>query len=341
MQQYKYVYLLFLGILFLVAFGCRQEKKPDISFYYWRSKIDLSDKERDILNDNQVSQLYVRYFDIKLNESGKPVPETTITGNLDNSQQIKIVPVVYIRNNVFAKADSLALSQLPQQTASLIKQINEHFGKNPEEIQFDCDWTVGTKDKFFAFLRQFKSVYPVRLSSTIRLHQLKYPRQTGIPPVEKGVLMYYNMGDIAIDTLNSVYEQSIARKYLSGAKPYALPLEVALPIFGWGIRIREGAVNQLLSKLSAVELEENKHFRKEAKNRYQAVKSCFFKGFYFKQGDIIKIESIEEKQLLEMAEDLKKGLNQPIQEIIFFDLDTLNTNNYDHKIFKKVADRIR
>ncbi len=323
----------------LVTYSCNHHSSTQISFYYWRSAIALNKNEQKVLIDNGVKKIYIRYFDVSLNDMNEPIPETPIKGDA-KFENTEIVPVVYIKNNVFEKADSNRLKELPTNIFSLIEHIDQQFGTHPHEIQFDCDWTMGTKGKFFDFLKQFKAKYSYKLSATIRLHQFKYPNQTGIPPVDEGVLMYYNMGKIEADSLNSVYERQIALHYLENARPYPLTLNVALPIFGWGVRIRDGKVIQLLSKLSDRELENNNHFNKLQKNQYKVIESCFFKGFYFKQGDIIKIETIQEDQLLEMAKDLKKHLNKSFKEVIFFDLDTVNTNRYDKEIFKKVADRI-
>jgi hypothetical protein len=333
-----------LPAIALVSFffvGCQEEKKADVSFYYWRSQIALSEKEQEIMDSNHVSELYVRYFDIKLDEANRPKPEASILGNLSRQKELDIVPVVYIKNNVFEKSSSSELNALPENTISLIHQINTHFEVIPKEIQFDCDWTPTTREKFFSFLKRCKALYPVLLSATIRLHQLKYPIQTGTPPVDKGVLMYYNMGEIAADTLSSVYERHTARQYLSGVKPYRLPLDVALPIFSWGVRIQNNTVYQLISKLNASELNGNKHFEKIDRTRFLTVTPCFLRGSYFRQGDIIKIESIGEEQLLEMATDLKNSLKSTVGKVIFFDLDTLNTNKYDSEIFKKVATSLR
>lgn len=333
---------IFLIVILLIwGSSCRQGKKTDISFYYWKSTIAQNEKEADVLRQNDVSDLYLRYFDITLNERNQPVPEAPLQGNMYKNINVNVIPVIYIRNNVFKKADEKNLALLAKDCAAFIREMNSHFGTAPHEIQFDCDWTSGTRQKYFRFLQLFKKEYPIRLSATIRLHQYKYPAITGVPPVEKGTLMYYNMGEIASDTLNSVYDRKKAVRYLTPKSPYPIPLNVALPIFNWGVRIRNGKVVQLLSKLSEREIAADTHFRKLTGKRYENIQSCFFHGFYFKKGDVVKIESISSRQLLEMADDLKKGIKTGIKEIIFYDLDTLNTNKYEKNIFQEVADRIR
>ncbi|MGG2305049.1 hypothetical protein ACE4Z6_26875, partial [Salmonella enterica] len=93
--------------------------------------------------------------------------------------------------------------------------------------QIDCDWTLGTKEKYFSLLKRIKERMALPLSCTIRLHQVKYQAKTGVPPVDRGMLMYYNMGHVegATET-NSIYDPANADKYVSYVKDYPLPLDV-------------------------------------------------------------------------------------------------------------------
>lgn len=329
---------LFFTALFVFT-SCDKSKDISIAFYYWRSNINLNNNEIRTLAENHVSELYLRYFDVTLNEQSIPVPESPLTGELPENKKFEVVPVIFLKNNVFEKSDSTQLNDLPKNILSLVKKIDRQLNVRPKEIQFDCDWTLKTKDRFFRFLKDFKQMYPVKMSATIRLHQYKYPKMTGIPPVDEGVLMYYNMNEINADTLNSVYDRNTGLRYLKHTSPYPLPLIPALPIFSWGVRIRDGRPIQLLSQLSLGELEKSNLFRKLQTNRYQVVKSGFFRSIYLKQGDILKMESVSEQQLMEMTSDLKKYVRKPFRKVIFFDLNTLNTARYDSDIFKKVAHR--
>ena len=87
-----------------------------------------------------------------------------------------------------------------------------------KELQIDCDWTESTRDKYFHLLSTLRNELERNkqiISATIRLHQVKYAAITGIPPVHRGMLMYYNMGKINATDNNSVYDKKIAEKYIS------------------------------------------------------------------------------------------------------------------------------
>lgn len=336
-RRYSFAILILYVILLT---GCKHKPTPDISFYYWKSQVKIGAYESKVLEENSTRKLYVRYFDVDINpEVGIVTPIAMVIGN--KLPPIKIVPVVFIKDRVFDKLSDSDVDSLSRNVARLITKINGRFGINPAEVQFDCDWTIRTKDRFFHFLRRYKELTNLQLSATIRLHQVKYPERTGIPPVDKGVLMYYNMGSINAGNGSSIYDRKIAQKYNSSLSLYPLPLDIALPIFTWGIQIRQNQVVHLLNKMNESHFIGDSHFTKKGNNRYLTVVPCFKGGYYFKRGDEIKIETISAKDLKMMVKDISKNIRQQPQSLIFYDLDSINIQQYDEKIFQKMANRMR
>ena len=329
--------LLLLTILF--AASCSEQATRPISFYYWKTSFHLNKYEKQTLSDNAVQTLYVRYCDVDLEPgetSAKPV--ATITFDT-TTHTYHIVPVVFIKNRTFIKTDSAAVTALADSVFRLVSQINSTQKINPPEIQFDCDWTETTKMNYFLFITRYRAISKQRISCTIRLHQVKYPATTGIPPVDRGVLMYYNMGSINAGPERSIYEKSIAGKYNSFISAYPLPLDVALPIFSWGLKIRNGRVTGLLNKIYFRHFENDSNFKYINKNFFTAVHPCFKAGYYFAQGDAVKIEQVSTSDLLEMADDINRNSNNNINNIIFYDLDSANLVQYEKNLYKKVVDR--
>jgi hypothetical protein len=183
-------------VLFLLFFGCLNNPKPTVSFYYWKTVFKLSTLEKDILKENEVSKLYIRYFDVDMKENSLlPVLPIIFKDNVEN---FEIVPVVFIRNEVMLN-DDVNLEDLGTKIRNLINQINKKNKINCKEIQIDCDWTMRSKDNYLKFITLFKKKYKGILSATIRLHQVKFSEKTSIPNVDKGVLMFYNMGKVSSD----------------------------------------------------------------------------------------------------------------------------------------------
>lgn len=327
--------IILFGIVIGFLFSCQQQEKPNVSFYYWKTIFRLSPKEKNSLTENQVKRIYVRYFDIDLNpKTNQPYPRSPILFE-EKAGNIEIIPVIYIKNRVMLDA-KLNVSELAQKANDFVNQINKKNNIQIQEIQIDCDWTLESKDNYLRFIEIFKKVSAKKLSATIRLHQIKYFKKTLIPNVDRGVLMYYNMGKIAPDSLNSIYDRNIASRYLSSLKKYPLPLNIALPIYSWGIHVRDGKIIGLRNKINDNNLKSNRNFVLTKNNWFICKASTFAAGIFYKENDQLKIEKISTQDLLEMANDLKENIDQNPKEIIFYDLDEFNSKNYENDIFEKV-----
>ena len=323
-----------LLLLFLTA--CSKKDQPIISFYYWKTNLKFSETERTALKDNEVHKLYVRYFDIGLDpQTQQPFPVSPVHF-YENVQGFEIVSVVFIQNKVMLEK-YLDVEDLAKKTIHLITEINSKNKINCTEIQIDCDWTLNSKDNYLKFIEQIKKLSKKKLSATIRLHQVKYFKKTKIPNVDNGVLMFYNMGSIAPDSLNSIYSRKISEKYLKSLKKYPLHLDYALPIYSWTIHIRNQKVLGLRSKLNSSELKKDKNFEQVSSIFFRVKQSNYKNGVYYQENDLLKTETISPEDLKEMAEDLDDNKAQSPKEIIFYDLDEFNINNYEKNIFKQVV----
>lgn len=295
----------------------------------------FSETEKEVLEQNNVRKLYVRYFDIGLHPETKlPIPISPIHFQ-ENMQQFEIVPVVFIQNRVMLEQNP-DIEDLAQKTIHLIDEINKKNKIVCSEIQIDCDWTLKSKDHYLKFIERFKKLSQKKLSATIRLHQVKYFKKTKIPNVDHGILMFYNMGTIAADSLNSIYDKKISEKYLESLKKYPLHLDYALPIYSWAIHIRNQKVLGLRSKLNFSELKKDKNFEQISPIFFRVKQSNYKNGVYYEENDLLKTETISSENLKEMAEDLSEYSAQTPKEIIFYDLDEFNLNNYEKNIFEQV-----
>ncbi len=265
------------SLLLLLLLGCSDKK--EIAFYAWKSKCEI---KKDFSYP-----LYVRVLDF-----GDRVIKTTCSH--------PHIPVVYIDNNILKKIS--------------IQKINNTIYKTvkSDKLQVDCDWTKSTKEKYFKFLKLLKKRYK-KLSVTIRLHQLKYPKQTGIPPVKNGVLMFYNMSDfLNPKTKNYILDLDIAKNYLKKFKNYPLKLDLALPLYSQATIIRDDKVIALIDDIRKKDLDN--FLKKIDKNHYKLIKTHYFKGKLFYKGDVIRVDEVS-------LDELKKALSLipfDFKRIIFF-----------------------
>jgi hypothetical protein len=231
--------------LFVFLFLAQKEKQVRRS-NYWQTNFNINKEEHQTLNELNCSELYIRLFDIDIkNDSIVPLG---IIKNLDSfPNNLQLIPVVFITNRTFIETKPENIKQLAINTHSKISSLLKQANKSCKKIQIDCDWSQGTKHNYFQFLKQFKALdTTLQLSCTIRLHQVKYPTITGIPPVDEGTIMYYNMGKLN-GKENSIYNSTDANKYIESIAYYPLKCSIALPIFSWGKVERDSKIINLIN----------------------------------------------------------------------------------------------
>ncbi|HTR28062.1 MAG TPA: hypothetical protein VMH27_02260 [Puia sp.] len=230
-----------------------------MSFYFWDTSFVLDSVERNILRDNQVRTLYVRYFDIDWPTADTaPLPEDLFSYG-SSPAGYTIVPVVCIRNRVFERLRPAEVRTFAADVYARVRLINETRHITNQEIQFDCDWTGKTRQNYFAFLREYYAVSVQTVSSAIRMFQLRYSEKTGVPPVDHGVLFYFNLEASDTGDKRSVYERAVAHRYTPSLRSYPLTLDVALPLFSTGKEKRDG--EDLLEIVTDINRHSNHHIR--------------------------------------------------------------------------------
>lgn len=281
----------------LLLWSCREKQAPPkAAIYHWKSSLTLDEGDRKKLDSLGVERLYLRFFDIDRYEN-KLKPISVLELRSLPPEGMDIVPCVYITNRAISFLPDTAVESLALHVYSKIKKLAQPI-KNPiSEIQMDCDWTESTAKKYFAFLQTLKTLCEQdrwKLSATIRLHQVKYREKTGIPPVDYGMLMFYNMGDLPSETeSNSILNLTTAEKYTGRLGEYPLPLDLALPLFSWGVQFRSGEMEALRSSWNKEEMEKDTLFEKQSGNWYRARENSLFKGQYILKNDRVRIEAVD------------------------------------------------
>ncbi len=124
--------------------------------------------------------------------------------------------MVFIRARALGHLDGPATAALAENIWRKVSEMVPRLGRRSGELQFDCDWSDATRDRFFALLTAVgERARPagITLSATIRLHQVKYRERTGVPPVERGMLMFYNMGRVdAAPGTNAIFDPAAAER---------------------------------------------------------------------------------------------------------------------------------
>lgn len=323
---------LFLSALVLLV-SC-EKKHSNYSFYHWKTNAEYTPRIAAALDSTKAEKIYLHYFDIE-NKNDDNIFPTYVVQNIDEKyNDFEIIPTVYISNSVLLNKN-LVVQKLAEKVEKLINQISlAHFKNEPTEIQIDCDWTQSTKNSYFELLKILDEKYEV--SVTIRLHQIKFQDKTGVPPVKKGTLMLYNVGDLKNSKQNSILESKIVEQYINSSTKYPLELSVALPLFSQTIIFNNENNLKLSSFTERSILDSDLHFKEINKKLYKVVQDTLFKGFYLSEGFQLKLEESLEKEIEESYKIIKNS-KLKTEEIIFYHLDDESLKNIDiNKLIKKL-----
>lgn len=304
--------------------GCTGRQSPTVSFYIWKSRLTTQDADTAYLNTLGTQKIYVRMFDISDNGSGAyPLADYSPVNTPSFSQDI--VPVVFITNKTFLQCPAAEIDSLARQCVGQMDELCRlHFNKRPSGYQFDCDWTEKTQENYFRFLTSVKKLRKeAEVSCTIRLHQIKFSEKTGIPPVDKGVLMYYASSEPTDFTnKNTILNNDEAALYIGKLPSYPLHVDVALPLYSWGIVKNPFGKIKLINGVCRTEIEAHPDRYKQAgEGVYQILQSHYLRGMWVNKGYKLKVEEISPEILLEAARTLHKKLKAEKREVIFYHLD--------------------
>lgn len=308
-------------LVFLFIISCSKQEKHLYTFYYWKTNLKFNHIEKDVLTKSNVPFLYTRFFDVD-KVDGKFEPVAVITKGKSFDTEKEIVPTVFITNRCFINIQKEEIPFLAKRVNDLIKKkIADYHLKVSQEIQIDCDWTAGTRDDYFEFLKQLKKISQKEITCTLRLHQVKDKNLTGIPPVEKVYLMCYSTSSpLENSDKNSILDLNTLKSYLAKLEDYPIKkIEVALPIYSWGIVTNHLGKHKLINALSIKDLN-NPDFKKISNSEAEILKDGFYFGNFLNKGFKIKIEEISEDQLENTIQFLDKKIDT--YNIIYYQLDS-------------------
>ncbi|MBR7017551.1 MAG: hypothetical protein IKH99_01745 [Prevotella sp.] len=295
--------VLLLTLLLMTA--CHEQQKKR-GMYYWSTVFRMDSAKQTFLKEHQINRLYVRYFDVVVDEQDRVMPNATISFKDSIPLGMEVIPTVFIVNDCM-KHD---ISDLAEKLLRRIIQMNEthHIGK-VHEIQIDCDWTPSTRKTFFHFMETLRTLakgHDIRLSSTIRLHQLSQQA----PPADYGVLMMYNTGDFTkLSCERPILDMRDVRPYLPALKKYSLPLSAAYPLYRWRIVFRNGRYVGILHTDDELPI---------------------------LPGDSIVIRQPELEEILKAKQAVTQQNARANNEVILFDLNNTNISRFKKEDYEKI-----
>jgi hypothetical protein len=311
------------------------------AFYYWKSSFNLTAYEKAKMDSLHINTLYVKFFDVDWDEfTQQPAPKAVI--DFKEKPGPAIIPVVFITNETLQRLGIVQAEILATKMVRLVKELLQKYELPPcTEIQVDCDWSASTKENYFALLKKIKELMPgTLLSATIRLYQTKYYSKAGVPPVDRGLLMCYNMGNLKnMAAGNSIIETAELKKYTANLDAYPLPLDVALPIFNWKVWFRKGRYKGITEELQDSVLG-NAVFTKNG-NNYTCGYDTLLAGYELNKGDVLRYEKSDAVVVLSAAQLLAAKLKNTRCRVSVYHLDSVLLSKYSINELESMYNSLR
>jgi len=339
-------------------------KETQRAMYYWRTNLSFDATDRRLADAMGVDLLYLRYFDVDWSDfHDMPVPVAPLQlppqwpadgweSVIPNKGPLRLCPVVYMTNRVFLKPHDP--DQLARQVGEKVAEISRRviaahpflqgatmadIERQPtadsgvrsavsiRQLQIDCDWTEASRPFYFAFLQSLKRLYPQwEISCTVRMHQYKDVGPGLHPPVDRVVLMCYNLAAVEqFRTRDAIFDTDLLSTYLR-ATDYPVPLDLALPLFSWGAVFRDGRFRGLARGVDFAAASADPKLVQVRDNRFRFLSDTTYAGMYIRAGDEIRIDEATAEELMVGVGQLKAAI--PAANLIFFDWNPQKMQDY-------------
>ena len=323
----KSVRLLFL--LFLCLAACRQDSNTVTpAFYYWKTTWQSNAATEAVRQQVAPQKLYTRIADVGWNGTTQmPQPHDQLRNPAALPKGTEIIPVLFVELPALRNLKTAAQTEkLAADMARLFQSYEKTGGWKTSEYQVDCDWTESISEPYFELLKALKKQPQLAgktLSATIRLYQIKYRGKTGLPPVDRGLLMCYNTGNFRDPFApNSILHLPEVQEYLGQLESYPLPLDLALPLFRWTLWFKQDKFAGIVRGLDPDSLAQYPFLKQEG-DLYRCALDTLLKGYPLQKGDLLKSESPTPAEVANTASWVSRRMPAKKFSVAFYHLDSL------------------
>lgn len=337
MRYIKYSIACWIACILLFACKPKNIQFEKVSMYHWKLKPDV---DNSAMKQYPFHNVYLHIMDVHWDAAKtEAIPKAILNIKQENAVlDFPIIPVIYIENQVFAKMPADSIVSFAHNVINSKNAFIASFDAGKIlELQIDCDWLQSHKEAYFQFLKTLKTIEPqLKLSTTIRLYPYKYPDIMGVPPADYGVLMCYNMEPIqSATTKNSILDPEVLQQYLT-QKSYPIPLQPALPIFGWYAWMQDGAYQSLMYLPN--DFSENPLLQPIKSNNFRVLRDTVIGDNYLRVGDILRNEFPSVADIQASILLIKKYLPDADELILYYWDNATTIKNYE-TVFNQIFPR--
>ena len=339
-------------ILLTVLIACQQNPESSNTtsssgivssngIYYWKTRFCLEDYELDFLKKHEISRIYVKMFDVVLQNDSQDdtlsvIPIATTRFESPIPDGIEIVPTVYITYEALSHLKGKDREYIESYAQRILTRVDAMISYNEiqkvREVQFDCDWTSNTSYAYRCicdYAKRNLNKNGRKFSITLRLHQMGLENYR-FPSADRGVLMLYNTGSFKNpNSTNSILSYNDAEPYIRRHE-VPFPVDYAYPTYSWCLLFRN---NEFKCIVRNIDLMEPSLFQKSDYNRFVVRKDTLIGNLQLRKGDIVRHETSEFKEIERVKSDLSRHHDMKNSRQIIYHLDSTNLSNFtDHEI---------
>ena len=339
-------------ILLTVLIACQQNPESSNTtsssgivssngIYYWKTRFCLDDYELDFLKKHEISRIYVKMFDVALQNDSPDdtlsvIPIATTRFESPIPDGIEIIPTVYITYEALSHLKGKEREYIESYAQRILTRVDAMISYNEiqkvREVQFDCDWTSNTSYAYRCicdYAKRNLNKNGRKFSITLRLHQMGLENYR-FPSADRGVLMLYNTGSFKNpNSTNSILSYNDAEPYIRRHE-VPFPVDYAYPTYSWSLLFRN---NEFKCIVRDIDLREPTLFQKSDYNRFVVRKDTLIENLQLRKGDIVRHETSEFKEIERVKSELSRRHDMKHSRHIIYHLDSTNLSNYsDHEI---------
>ena len=336
---------LFISLVFIGLASCSGEtREVKRAFYYWKAG-DLNNYEAHFFEEAKAEKLYVKIFEITNDDlqGSIPIAKSYMKLSTEFIKSTEIVPCIFVENDVISKSTDEQLIDLAENTVFLVKKfLDDKLIKNSadkircNELQIDCDWMESSKNQYFKFLEAIKKHWDKELSCTLRLYPYKFEELMGVPPVDKVMLLCYNLLDPRTNNeKNSILDLQELEKYIVTDKTYPLPLDIGLPTYSSCYQFSNGQFDEISHGVSS-NLEQA-CLPSDDYLWYTVKTDTSLDYHYYKKGQRLKIERVTAETLLAATKLIVENIElAEVPTVALYHLDENELINYNHETLDSI-----
>jgi hypothetical protein len=131
----------------------------------------------------------------------------------------------------------------------------------------------------------------------------------------------------------------MAEPYFTNAKPYPLPLDIALPAFSWGAQFRQGKFMGILHEEELANALENGILTGERYGSMQVTREDDEQMPELHLGDVVRVERMTADVIAEVVELARSAVNSDTMAVAFFELGANTFQQLDAIPVRNAFDR--